>query len=67
MRQRPFLEIPEIAALESKRIIGPEGLLLFKDDYESATKYAKLKNKPLFVDFTGLACVNCRLMESKFG
>lgn len=56
---------PEIAALESKRIVGPEGLLLFKDDYESAMKYAKLVNKPLFVDFTGLACVNCRLMESK--
>lgn len=24
----------------------------------------KLVNKPLFVDFTGNACVNCRLMES---
>ena len=55
---------PEIAALENKRVVGPEGLLLFKNDYESALKYAKLVNKPLFVDFTGNACVNCRLMES---
>jgi len=55
---------PELAALESKRVTGPEGLLLFKNDYESALKYAKLVHKPLFVDFTGNACVNCRLMES---
>ena len=55
---------PEIAALENKRVVGPEGLMLFKNDYESALKYAKLVNKPLFVDFTGNACVNCRLMES---
>ncbi|MCC6372619.1 MAG: thioredoxin family protein [Bacteroidia bacterium] len=55
---------PEIATLEAKRIVGPDGLLLFKDDYESALQYAKLVKKPLFVDFTGLACVNCRLMES---
>jgi thiol:disulfide interchange protein DsbD len=55
---------PELAALESKRVTGPEGLMLFKNDYESALKYAKLVRKPLFVDFTGNACVNCRLMES---
>jgi len=55
---------PDIAALESLRIVGPDNLLLFKDDYASALKYAKLVKKPLFVDFTGLACVNCRLMES---
>lgn len=54
----------EAAALESRRVVGPDGLMLFKDDYDAALKYAKLVNKPLFVDFTGLACVNCRLMES---
>lgn len=55
---------PELAALESKRVTGPDGLMLFKNDYESALKYSKLVHKPLFVDFTGNACVNCRLMES---
>jgi thioredoxin-related protein len=25
---------------------------------------AKRKNKPIFIDFTGLACVNCRKMEA---
>lgn len=55
---------PELAALENKRVVGPDGLMLFKNDYESALKYSKLVHKPLFVDFTGNACVNCRLMES---
>ena len=54
----------EMSTLEKLRVVGPDGLRIFKNDYESALKYAKLVNKPLFVDFTGNACVNCRLMES---
>jgi thiol:disulfide interchange protein DsbD len=34
-------------------------------DYEQALKCAKELNKPIFVDFTGYACVNCRKMEDK--
>jgi len=33
------------------------------NDYEKALKLAKEQNKPLLVDFTGWACVNCRKME----
>lgn len=33
-------------------------------DYEQALKCAKKKNKPIFIDFTGHGCVNCREMES---
>ena len=32
-------------------------------DYEQALDCAKEQNKPLFVDFTGHGCVNCRAME----
>ena len=32
-------------------------------DYEEAIRLAKEKNKPLLIDFTGWACVNCRRME----
>lgn len=32
-------------------------------DYDEALAYAKKVNKPLFLDFTGLVCVNCREME----
>lgn len=34
-------------------------------DYEEAMAYAKKVNKPLFIDFTGHGCVNCREMEAR--
>ena len=34
-----------------------------KNDYELGLKLAKEQNKPLLIDFTGWACVNCRRME----
>lgn len=33
-------------------------------DYDQALKCARKKNKPLFLDFTGHGCVNCREMEA---
>ena len=32
-------------------------------DYELALQKAKAQNKPILIDFTGYACVNCRRME----
>lgn len=32
-------------------------------DYQEALAHAKSVNKPLFIDFTGHGCVNCRKME----
>jgi len=44
---------------------------LYKDEvhakflhYEEGMKYAKEKNKPVVIDFTGYGCVNCRKMEA---
>lgn len=34
------------------------------DDYEKAMEYAKEKNMPVLIDFSGYACVNCRKMEA---
>jgi thiol:disulfide interchange protein DsbD len=34
-------------------------------DYEQALQCALEKNKPLFIDFTGHGCVNCREMEAR--
>lgn len=42
--------------------LGPQGIYVFHD-LEKAKAYAKEVNKPLFVDFTGHNCVNCRKME----
>ena len=33
-------------------------------DYEQALRVAKKENKPIFLDFTGHGCVNCRNVES---
>jgi thiol:disulfide interchange protein DsbD len=34
-------------------------------DYEQALRCAREQNKPLFIDFTGHGCVNCREMEAR--
>ncbi len=34
-----------------------------KNDYERALQLARQQTKPLLIDFTGWACVNCRRME----
>jgi thiol:disulfide interchange protein DsbD len=42
--------------------LGPQNIWVFHD-MEKAQAYAKEVGKPLFVDFTGHNCVNCRAME----
>ena len=34
-------------------------------DYDAGFEYAKKVNKPIVLDFTGWACVNCRKMEEQ--
>ena len=50
-------ELPEGAEL------GPHGIIVFHD-YEDGLAFAKSVNKPIMLDFTGYACVNCRKMEN---
>ncbi|MGI9551493.1 MAG: protein-disulfide reductase DsbD family protein, partial [Aurantibacter sp.] len=40
----------------------PLGIACFKD-FEEGLAHAKKVNKPILLDFTGWACVNCRKME----
>jgi thiol:disulfide interchange protein DsbD len=42
----------------------PHGLPCFHD-YEEGMAYARESGKPVLLDFTGWACVNCRKMEEK--
>ena len=37
----------------------------FVDDYYGALAKAKEEGKPLFIDFTGVYCANCRVMERR--
>jgi thiol:disulfide interchange protein len=46
-------ELVEIAGVEADIV----------NDYEKALELAKSLNKPVLIDFTGWACVNCRRME----
>src|SRR5699024_10962971 len=43
---------------------GPQNILAFRDYYQGL-EYAKEHNKPILLDFTGMACVNCRKMEDR--
>lgn len=40
----------------------PQGIRCFKD-YDEALAFAKQRNLPIMIDFTGHGCVNCRKME----
>lgn len=53
----PASKLPDGAKL------GPHQIVVF-DDYEKGLAYAKTVNKPIMLDFTGYACVNCRKMEN---
>ena len=33
-------------------------------DYDAGMAYARQQGKPVFIDFTGFGCVNCRKMEA---
>ena len=43
---------------------GPHDIISFHD-YEEGLAYAKEKDLPVLIDFTGHACVNCRKMEER--
>jgi len=51
-------ELPEGAHL------GPHDIVAFHD-YDTGLAYAKKIGKPILIDFTGHACVNCRKMEER--
>ncbi|HLK29891.1 MAG TPA: cytochrome c biogenesis protein CcdA [Puia sp.] len=40
-----------------------KGVEPLKNDYEYAVQLARKMHKPILIDFTGWACVNCRRME----
>jgi len=47
---------------EGAHIMPPHNIIAF-NDYDLGLAYAKEVNKPVMLDFTGHACVNCRKME----
>jgi thiol:disulfide interchange protein DsbD len=49
---------------DGAHLLAPHDILAF-NDYEKGLAYAKEVGKPVMVDFTGWACVNCRKMEQQ--
>lgn len=47
---------------EGAHLLAPHQILAF-NDYDKGLAYAKKVGKPVMIDFTGWACVNCRKME----
>ena len=47
---------------EGAHLMAPHDILAF-NDYDLGLAYAKKVGKPVMIDFTGKACVNCRKME----
>ncbi len=53
---------PQFYSLYEQTSDCPLGLNCYKD-FETGLAAAKAENKPILLDFTGWACVNCRKME----
>ena len=53
---------PTFYSLYEQESDCPLGLDCFKD-FDEGLAFAKINNKPILLDFTGWACVNCRKME----
>ena len=47
---------------DGAHLMAPHNILAFNDYYKGLA-YAKKVGKPIMIDFTGYACVNCRKME----
>jgi len=55
---------PLFYSVYDKETEGPLGLEAYKD-WDKGLEAAKEQNKPIMLDFTGWACVNCRKMEEQ--
>ena len=53
----------EAALPHGAHLFKPHNIVTF-EDYEEGLAYAKQVGKPVLIDFTGKACVNCRKMEN---
>lgn len=56
----PICETPKYSDI----LHAPHGIPAYFD-FDQAMECAKASNKPLFIDFTGHGCVNCREMEAR--
>ena len=58
--------LPPVLHVSKENILNPKGEehLAWINDFSEGMEKAKIENKPLFIDFTGYTCTNCRWMET---
>ncbi|MEX2463471.1 MAG: cytochrome c biogenesis protein CcdA, partial [Balneolaceae bacterium] len=62
----PARQATDVSVVNSIGVAGgsTDATDVWSDDYETSVDRAIAQNRPLFVDFTGYTCTNCRAMES---
>ena len=61
-KQANTLHLKNKALPSGAHLMPPHDIMAF-NDYSKGLAYAKKVKKPVMIDFTGYACVNCRKME----
>lgn len=56
---------PVSYSIYPEHVLHAKGVKPLVNDLQAALTKAKVENKPVLIDFTGWACVNCRRMEEK--
>ncbi|HRG93470.1 MAG TPA: thioredoxin family protein, partial [Chitinophagaceae bacterium] len=56
---------PVSYSIYKHHVLHAKGVQPIVNDFQAAIDKATKENKPLLLDFTGWACVNCRRMEEK--
>ncbi len=59
----PISSSPTGGSASASSRSGSGGELVWEKNYQVALASARKSGKPLFIDFTGFACTNCRWME----
>ncbi|MFN0086490.1 MAG: protein-disulfide reductase DsbD family protein [Blastocatellia bacterium] len=61
-----WLPPPSAGSALSRAATGPNGgtVVPWIESYDTAMQRARTENKPVFLNFTGVTCTNCRWMET---
>ncbi|PWN06828.1 protein-disulfide reductase DsbD family protein [Rhodohalobacter mucosus] len=61
----PARQATDVSVVNSISVTGgAEDSEKWSDDYAASAERAAAENRPVFIDFTGYTCTNCRAMES---
>lgn len=61
----PARQATDVSVVRSINVSGGgEVMSVWSDNYEESVDRAIAANQPIFIDFTGYTCTNCRAMES---